>query len=204
MLPDRSWTKYNSYFNILLWINLKKTTAKLWYIELQYFELPVLSNNGKWPIYDQCKEMYMAYFEPQAYQAVNAGPLRFVIMKFCCNGNYTITTLSNHIHCYIFYCSHWHICAHSITHCQWVALNEGMNEWQRQFLQRCNMHLPSQWHFNKFNTESVVGPTLFWNNNVFRLDVNKLVPISLGPNVTGVGSRGKARGQLMTFSYSRD
>jgi len=26
----------------------------------------------------------MAYFEPQIYRAVNAGPLRFNIMKFCC------------------------------------------------------------------------------------------------------------------------
>jgi len=31
------------------------TTAKLWYIELQYFKLPVLSNNGKWPGNNQCK-----------------------------------------------------------------------------------------------------------------------------------------------------
>src|SRR6218665_326200 len=28
--------------------------------------------------------MYMAYFEPRIYQAVNADPLRFDIMKFCC------------------------------------------------------------------------------------------------------------------------
>jgi len=28
--------------------------------------------------------MYMAYFEPRIHQAVNASPLRFDIMKFCC------------------------------------------------------------------------------------------------------------------------
>ncbi len=30
----------------------------------------------------------MAYFEPRIYRAVNAGPLRFDIVKFCCNNNY--------------------------------------------------------------------------------------------------------------------
>jgi len=30
-------------------------TAKLRYIELWYFELPVLSINGNWPDYNQCK-----------------------------------------------------------------------------------------------------------------------------------------------------
>jgi len=30
-------------------------TAKLRYIELRYFGLPVLLNNGKWPGYNQCK-----------------------------------------------------------------------------------------------------------------------------------------------------
>jgi len=28
--------------------------------------------------------MYMAYFEPRIYQAVNAGPLRLDVMKFYC------------------------------------------------------------------------------------------------------------------------
>jgi len=26
----------------------------------------------------------MAYFEPRIYRAVDAGPLRFDVMKFCC------------------------------------------------------------------------------------------------------------------------
>ena len=30
----------------------------------------------------------MAYFEPRIYRAVNAGPLRFDIMKFCCIRQY--------------------------------------------------------------------------------------------------------------------
>src|SRR6218665_1052665 len=29
--------------------------------------------------------MYMAYFEPCMHRAVNTSPLRFDIMKFCCN-----------------------------------------------------------------------------------------------------------------------
>ena len=43
-----------------------------------------LSNNGKWPGYNQCKQVYMACFKPRIYRTVNAGPLRFDIMKFCC------------------------------------------------------------------------------------------------------------------------
>jgi len=37
--------------------------------------------------------MYMAYFEPRIYRAVNAGHLRFDIMKFCCIYEQMITKL---------------------------------------------------------------------------------------------------------------
>ena len=36
----------------------------------------------------------MAYFKPLIYQAIGAGPLRFDIMKFCCNAYATITPMN--------------------------------------------------------------------------------------------------------------
>ena len=46
-------------------------TAKLQYIELRYFEVPVLSNNGKWPGHNQCKciQKLLCFIEPAYIEA---------------------------------------------------------------------------------------------------------------------------------------
>ena len=60
------------------------STAKLRYIEFWYFEILYRTTvNGPATI-NANKCTYMAYFEHRIHQAVNADPLRFDIMKFCC------------------------------------------------------------------------------------------------------------------------
>ena len=82
------WVSDQWQFDVVL-LYILQLSLLVEYRKLPYFELwnlnfwfyqttvngPATFNANKWN---------MAYFEPRVYRALNAGPLRFDIMKFCC------------------------------------------------------------------------------------------------------------------------